>query len=447
MPTRRPPPDAALSPDLICPEPLSAVADRIEWQTYACQLVTPLYGGGVKAGRVDERMPVRASAIRGQLRFWWRLLARQRYGICDASALREDESAVWGGLGKPPRASRVWLRVEVGDTRDLRLEDAANYREGSKNPDWPQWNAGAYALFPAQAQFQDQDQAKLAREGLRWTLRLGLDETLTEEQRQRVYEALRWWASFGGVGARTRRGLGAVLVRSDSERGPVLTPVSPEEAQAAGCSLVFATGIRHQATEAWKYAIKQLKDFRQSRNRGQGGRPGRSHWPEPDAVRRVTGGHAPQHAPQHPAGEVWPRAYFGLPIVFHFKDKHNCDPLDHTLQPTMADRLASPLILRPWPELRDAQSVRWRAAALCLPYAHVRNMSVQLKGPSTRPDSRNGLAWPQDSQQQAKLARLIRPMHDDANGPTDPLQAFLRHFSSARLQADTPPAKHPEGRR
>lgn len=35
-----------------------------EWETYDCELVTPLYGGGVTAGEVDEEMPVRASAIR-----------------------------------------------------------------------------------------------------------------------------------------------------------------------------------------------------------------------------------------------------------------------------------------------------------------------------------------------------------------------------------------------
>jgi CRISPR/Cas system CMR-associated protein Cmr1 (group 7 of RAMP superfamily) len=45
------------------------------WTTLDCQLITPLYGGGVKAHTIDESMPIRVSSIRGQLRFWWRLLA------------------------------------------------------------------------------------------------------------------------------------------------------------------------------------------------------------------------------------------------------------------------------------------------------------------------------------------------------------------------------------
>ena len=39
-----------------------------------CELMTPMYGGGVEPGKVDRAMPIRPSAIRGQLRFWWRLL-------------------------------------------------------------------------------------------------------------------------------------------------------------------------------------------------------------------------------------------------------------------------------------------------------------------------------------------------------------------------------------
>ncbi|MEJ2046041.1 MAG: type III-B CRISPR module RAMP protein Cmr1 [Reinekea sp.] len=51
---------------------LDDTADN-NWQTYECELVTPLYGGGIEAGVIDEEMPIRASSIRGQLRFWWRI--------------------------------------------------------------------------------------------------------------------------------------------------------------------------------------------------------------------------------------------------------------------------------------------------------------------------------------------------------------------------------------
>lgn len=61
--------------------------------TVRCTLVTPMFGGGVKPGEVDREMPIRASALRGHLRFWWRLLhgADRR-----PSDLFDVESDLWG---------------------------------------------------------------------------------------------------------------------------------------------------------------------------------------------------------------------------------------------------------------------------------------------------------------------------------------------------------------
>ena len=52
-------------------EELEKIATRRteEERTYTIKLITPMYGGGVVAGVVDEEMPVRATSIRGHLRF------------------------------------------------------------------------------------------------------------------------------------------------------------------------------------------------------------------------------------------------------------------------------------------------------------------------------------------------------------------------------------------
>ena len=85
----------------------STEAERVV--TVRCRLITPMFGGGVTPGEVDREMPIRASALRGQLRFWWRLL----YGAGrKPSDLFAVESALWGGISsKGPRTSRVTLRV------------------------------------------------------------------------------------------------------------------------------------------------------------------------------------------------------------------------------------------------------------------------------------------------------------------------------------------------
>ena len=79
-------------------------------QVYQIELITPMYGGGVEAGVVDEEMPVRATSIRGQLRFWWRLLYGLKLSLND---MREEEAEIFGSTRS---ASKVALKVGMPDT-------------------------------------------------------------------------------------------------------------------------------------------------------------------------------------------------------------------------------------------------------------------------------------------------------------------------------------------
>jgi CRISPR-associated protein Cmr1 len=55
--------------------------------------------------------------------------------------------------------------------------------------------------------------------------------------------------------------------------------------------------------------------------------------------------------------DKFPRGQFGLPIIFHFKDKG--DPPDTTLKPALegTDRRASPLLIRPLAQNRTVVAV------------------------------------------------------------------------------------------
>lgn len=445
MATRSPPAhldiDGLLAQLSAPPSPAAArhAAAPVEWETYECELVTPLFGGGVEAGKVDPRMPTRASAIRGQLRFWWRLLARHRDGLSPTD-LRREEHAVWGGIANgKPQASRVWVRVQ--EQPSVTEECPFDYGSGSSFPPTKPWAGKTeYALFPArriQSRGQTTPEKSLGKPPIRWTLCLGWEGAIDDTRRRRVRDALRWWASFGGVGARTRRGLGAVSVCHD---GALLPPVTEEEARAAGCFLVMRAQHTRNAVAAWEEALQRLQTFRQGIGVGRNGRddpnpsrknPGRSRWPEPDGIRQVTGRHAPEHPPQHPAAkQAWPRAYFGLPIIFHFKDQNRGDPRDHSLQPRDHDRLASPLILRPMRKPGDEQ--RWYAGALLLPYAHVRQLALTLKGHSEEAIAAEEV-WPHDPAKARKMAQQIPPLQEYLD-TGDPLQAFMRFFVELNTQ-------------
>lgn len=372
-----------------------------EWRNIACTLATPMYGGGVLAGKTDRAMPIRAASIRGQLRFWWRVIFGNRQ---DSRAMFKREAALWGGIGREgPSASQVRVRVQCNAMRDSDRWAA---------PEKPQTTFG-YLFGPALIGTAEQ-----------WLLKASYPFTLQlrcpVECADQVEETLRWWASFGGIGARTRRGFGAVHSRVLTTRSAA---EDAETVRQAGGLLCLHSKRYATAEAAWEQTERKLRQFRQQ-GRGRPDRhpPGRSYWPEADQIRRFSGKNAHhRHDPVHAAKNVFPRAAFGLPITFQFKDRD--DPDDHLLLPAgSADRMASPLILRPY-----WNGENWQAAALLLP-----GWQRALEQPLRFKKGRHAPAhWPKDDGQRAELAQLIAPMKtaDGALRGDDPLSAFLQFFA------------------
>jgi len=419
-----------------------------------CKLITPLFGGGVKPGEVDLAMPIRPTAVRGHLRFWWRLVHGQ--GM-ESAKLFKKECALWGGITNDgAKASLVAVKVEPStDGVDRLVAEKGDL-------DIPQ-----YALILDHTK-EKRNPTKLLSAGYSFQVTLRFDSKITVGQRREVCTALRWWASFGGLGARTRRGLGKLsvsnnaaavdprrgyrgqrpsrsalsVINSDAAVGPVLS----KEVADFGGRLVL--GKKEQTpTQAWKKSVAQLQHFRQGpgigRNHGaRSNRPGRSRWPEADAIRRRSGRHSVRHKPEHRAGAHYPRAAFGLPIVFHFKDQRRGDPQDHTLEPatptkhpmkkglrsagppgsdsgnspsSKADRMASPLILGPYFDGQD-----FRPMALLLP-----GWKERVSVPVRVGNDVIGSAWPRNLEQRKSLAKQIAPMSDHG---TDALSAFMEFF-------------------
>ena len=98
--------------------------------------------------------------------------------------------------------------------------------------------------------------------------------------------------------------------------------------------------------DAWEQAIAPLRKFRQGENEGRKGRNGPSLWPEPDAIRLITSRRPKGAAPT----KAFPRAAFGLPIIFHFPQRG--EPPQTELYPFYPDgvscgRMASSLVIKP----------------------------------------------------------------------------------------------------
>ena len=88
-----------------CPKKPQPAVDA--GRSYQIELITPMFGGGVEPRVHDASFPIRPTAIRGQLEFWWRATVGAQYPT--PSELRTAESEIWGST---ERASRVRVRVE-----------------------------------------------------------------------------------------------------------------------------------------------------------------------------------------------------------------------------------------------------------------------------------------------------------------------------------------------
>jgi len=398
-----------------------------DWRTYNCSLVTPLYGGGVNAGEVDTDHPIRVSGIRGQLRFWWRIAC----GPFECpKQMFERESKIWGGIGgDKPLASRVTIKIEAcGNASTIKVSDY--------QPNWIPPKRLKGKPNPHNYAFVDNNPGDIIKPELSFKLKIrfndSLKPSLNDAQKDEAIRALRWWASFGGVGSRTRRGLGALHIEG-------LAPVSKDEVEQNGGLLTFTEKNRTESIECWETAINRLVEFRQGVNIGRNEKredsrspAGQSRWPEADSIRNLSKCSLPKHEPDNKGTNLFPRAAFGLPIVFHFKDapKKNeradraKDPIDHTLKPKKFDRMASPLILRPY-----WNGKHWQAAALLLPnWEEALGLDLQLESNGNTYNNVNG--WPTDQATARETAKQIPPMKNQQGEPLgeNPLTAFMAFF-------------------
>jgi CRISPR-associated protein Cmr1 len=348
------------------------------FQTRTYTVITPLIGGGVQP-RVNDVIPIRGSTLRGQLRFWWRAMRSGQFG--SVQQLKQAEDILWGAASTPRKARPSLVQLAVHSVA-AGVASAATIGE-------PGSDLG-YGAFPL---YERNKFAGTARLNVSFSLSIeaamdwpeyakGLFRaTLAEE----VSAALWAWETFGGIGARTRRGFGAITLTAVSPQHAFAAELPPTAQDRATALTVTALSAWLQATlakyiqgTAWpqdvphlsaaprlriigpfnsaelslKTLLAKLKRFRHQRPHNRG----RNRWPEPDAIRelttsaanyvdrqgkthdhrqpiyagaQITGPNNPLKAPTHRTRITkFPRAAFGLPINFEFKsdDRAGGDP-------------------------------------------------------------------------------------------------------------------------
>jgi CRISPR-associated protein Cmr1 len=395
------------------------------------QFLTYVFGGGVKVNdhekHRDSVTPVRGASVRGQLRFWWRACNPSECKTLDE--LRQREEEIWGTTSQ---ASKVEIAV-LSQPAAPKIVQVFEYNEKRRIIPCKGMKELAYGAFPLQPS-RDAQRSK-AQPGTLFdhgSSKFSLRFTYPEVLRKDVEAALWAWETFGGLGGRTRRGFGAIQ-RADVEGTagiePKLSSFTAHPRIAGVPSLRharFATARRSCTTSlnAWVEGLGLLQSIRQGEYFGRNERPknskkpaGRSLWPEPDEIRSLTGKSAPLH--KNPVVQVsrFPRAAFGMPIVFHFNPGSQDEPGSAgdpdmkplQLEPVGFERFASPLIIRPIPD-----GDRFYAAALVLS--------------SDIPDSQlvaGEEIYPVDWRLDPNLAKAIPPLNRNGTTYVDPIELFL----------------------
>ncbi len=363
------------------------------------KVVTPMFGGSVEPGVIDRDRLIRAAAIRGHLRFWWR--ACNAAAVPTVEELHARERSLWGSAAKKDDISYGpgAIGIEVTEVESGTAFTHQEIPRPGKRPrmvwrrkdDHGENQLGPdYALFPFTRQHNPPRDARPGMVDITFRLTLTLQSHarvvsgLGEEACTRATEQALWaWITFGGIGSRTRRGCGVLQVLpAGTEPNMAILSASSFSPNGAGIiewlqtrrDLLVEVGSglplvpklggalleikpdQQSAITAWRHAVEPMFLFRQERgigrNRG-GDRPGQSRWPEPGAVREIGDlnaggvdgdGHAYTRTPGA-SGRDFPRADLGLPILFQNMRHGRQKP--PTLEGATKDftRMASPIIL------------------------------------------------------------------------------------------------------
>jgi CRISPR-associated protein Cmr1 len=421
------------------------------------KLITPLYGGGEAIHKADSVTTVRAAEVRGQLRFWWRAARGGRFG--DVAALRKEEGMIWGtgavesAKGSGPSDVQITVLQSTEGLEDRPFEVVANKKTGKPNiQPRPESIVPPYAAFPLQPKKEEAVvgmQTLAVMKNIEFTLQLVYPENIQNE----IHAALWAWETFGGIGGRTRRGFGALKLDEwliNNENRPVILPSAGqvkkdliERMKKHGVMGKWPEAVPHleeavrmevfpktsrSAPQAWKALIGRFQSFRQlgarvNRSTGAHDKFGLSLWPEANVLRsRIRKASKwPDTVARPTLVEKFPRAAFGLPILFHLPHDGNGT---YTLQGEKVDpqsdksfeRLASRLILKP---------------LACANHEYV-GLAVILVGPSEPP---TGLQikepLPVHKPVRSKLEPSeagSEPLNQILHGNPDVLQAFLDYL-------------------
>jgi len=352
---------------------------------------TPALPGAQQAGVVDGHNAIRATAVRGSLRQFWRWLQPPAE---KPETLRDEENRLWGSTD-----NRSAIRICQASKKDCKLKitgwkqavsPTVSYLFGGAfvgNNDRQELELGPDNRSAKKVDFLLHDST--------FRLKIEIFADLDEADTASIKHAIASWLHWGGIGAITRRGLGQLDASEWLQEQGLDDPFAllPNGAEAYLAPLPTGNKNDKTAIESWLDAVEVYRLFRQGFRGGSSDNklPGQSYWPEPHSIRGLTGQSDPNHMKERDAvfrnSQVFPRAALGAPIVFQFKGKKEGEPGNTTVNAfrdgKTKTRLASPILTR-----AVFHEGKWRAAIVILDTRHIEGVGFHISGANLGNDGR-----------------------------------------------------------
>jgi CRISPR type III-B/RAMP module RAMP protein Cmr1 len=307
-------------------------------QTFPIEIITPCFCAGADQSKAE----IRASSIRGQLRWWFRVLGG--FNSLSRMSVSQQEQLIFGSIsGEHGVAGNLTVRVESDGLK-------SQIRDGQEIGH-PNFSPSAFLTFPIQSREKNETKTDYAGRGTILSGRFSI-QLLWKGDRElfsSIVSLMAVFSNLGSLGFRGRRALGAIASLSGIP--------SLSESLLSFCN-PRAIVIKCMSSESEKHSIAILGEWlRSCRSHGRSGS---------NAVERKSPFFSYAQR-DHDIGyglagtQDAYRPAIGLPIIQRTaRGKNNWEWNWNAVKRKAEGRFASPVILRP----HKAANGEWHALVI-----------------------------------------------------------------------------------
>ena len=184
------------------------------------RIVTPMFIGDANQNTTDG---VRPPSVKGVLRFWWRALNWGKFadlGDTEAlKALNREEARLFGSAMNAEEKTGGQGVFLLSIEQDLEAQQKVFDWPPDRSPD----NGASFMAYGLLSTTEDPHRGALV-EGTEFSLKLAFNPKKTQKgDVAEIEKALEAWSLFGGLGGRSRRGMGSVTQVSLNGESTLLT--------------------------------------------------------------------------------------------------------------------------------------------------------------------------------------------------------------------------------